>query len=99
MTVDLDKPIAGLEARGDSAKRRQIIDGACRMFLSQGFDAASMGAIAREAGVSKGKPYTPGNVLATMYRHLGIDPITTIPDHQGRPMYVLDDRELVKELI
>lgn len=41
----------------DSAKRRQIIDGACRMFLSQGFDAASMGAIAREAGVSKGTLY------------------------------------------
>src|SRR5262249_11160134 len=40
-----------------------------------------------QAGMSKGKPYTPGNVLATLYRHLGIDPITTIPDHQGRPMY------------
>jgi AcrR family transcriptional regulator len=30
------------------------MEGACRMFLAQGFDAASMGAIAREAGVSKG---------------------------------------------
>jgi AcrR family transcriptional regulator len=39
------------------AKRRQIIDGACRIFLAQGFDAASMGAIAREAGVSKGTLY------------------------------------------
>ena len=27
------------------------------MFLAQGFDAASMGAIAREAGVSKGTLY------------------------------------------
>ncbi len=41
----------------DTAKRRQIIDGACRMFLSQGFDAASMGAIAKAAGVSKGTLY------------------------------------------
>ena len=57
MTVDLDKRNASPEASGDSAKRRQIIDGACRMFLSQGFDAASMGAIAREAGVSKGTLY------------------------------------------
>jgi AcrR family transcriptional regulator len=45
------------EVRGDSAKRRQIIDGAARMFLAQGFDTASMGAIAREAGVSKGTLY------------------------------------------
>lgn len=53
---DLEKP-ASLDVRDDNAKRRQIIDGACRMFLSQGFDAASMGAIAREAGVSKGTLY------------------------------------------
>ncbi len=57
MTVDLDKPNAAAEARGDRAKRRQIIDGACRMFLAHGFDAASMGSIAREAGVSKGTLY------------------------------------------
>lgn len=57
MTVQsLEKPIA-LDMRGDGAKRRQIIDGACRMFLAQGFDAASMGSIAREAGVSKGTLY------------------------------------------
>lgn len=56
MTTDLDKPVS-VEARSDSGKRRQIIDGACRVFLAQGFDAASMGAIAREAGVSKGTLY------------------------------------------
>jgi len=56
MTVDLEKS-GTEEARSESAKRRQIIDGACRMFLAQGFDAASMGAIAREAGVSKGTLY------------------------------------------
>jgi AcrR family transcriptional regulator len=55
-TLELEKPTE-LEARGDSAKRRQIIDGACRVFLTQGFDAASMGAIAKEAGVSKGTLY------------------------------------------
>lgn len=41
----------------DSAKRRQIIDGARQVFLAQGFDAASMGEIARAAGVSKGTLY------------------------------------------
>jgi AcrR family transcriptional regulator len=41
----------------EGPKRRQIIDGACRVFLERGFDAASMGEIAREAGVSKGTLY------------------------------------------
>ncbi|HEY2137919.1 MAG TPA: TetR/AcrR family transcriptional regulator [Xanthobacteraceae bacterium] len=41
----------------DSAKRRQIMDGARTVFLNQGFDAASMGEIARAAGVSKGTLY------------------------------------------
>lgn len=45
------------EARLDSAKRRQILEGACHIFLMQGFDAASMGAIAQQAGVSKGTLY------------------------------------------
>jgi AcrR family transcriptional regulator len=41
----------------DNAKRRQILDGARRVFLSAGFDGASMGEIARAAGVSKGTLY------------------------------------------
>lgn len=43
--------------RHDSAKRRQIMDGARAVFLAQGFDAASMGEIARVACVSKGTLY------------------------------------------
>jgi hypothetical protein len=45
-----------------------------------------------------GTPYTPQNVLATIYRHLGIDPQTTIPDHSGRPIYLLDDPTPIKEV-
>jgi AcrR family transcriptional regulator len=41
----------------ESAKRRQILEGARAVFLEQGFDAASMGDIARRAGVSKGTLY------------------------------------------
>src|SRR5580700_3748436 len=41
----------------DSSKRRQIIQGARQVFMAQGFDAASMGEIARVAGVSKGTLY------------------------------------------
>src|SRR5881409_1969055 len=45
------------------------------------------------------RAYTPQNILATLYHVLGIDPSATIPDHNGRPQYLLDDREPVKELI
>src|ERR1700722_9960797 len=45
------------EAGPESAKRRQILDGARRVFLADGFDGASMNDIARVAGVSKGTLY------------------------------------------
>jgi hypothetical protein len=45
------------------------------------------------------RPYTPQNVMATLYHVLGIDPSLTIPDHNGRPQYVLDDRDPIRELI
>jgi hypothetical protein len=48
---------------------------------------------------SKGKPYMPQNVLATIYHVLGIDPARTFPDYQGRPIHLLDNRELIRELI
>jgi len=45
------------ETADDSAKRRQIVEGARQIFLARGFDAASMGDIAKAAGVSKGTLY------------------------------------------
>src|SRR5258708_16493451 len=54
MTQERDTAAAEL---GDGQKRVQIIDGARAMFLAQGFDGASMGEIARKAGVSKGTLY------------------------------------------
>jgi hypothetical protein len=47
----------------------------------------------------RGEPYTPQNVLATLYPVLGIDPATTLPDHSGRPIYLLDDRRTIEELV
>ena len=57
-----------------------------------------IGATDRHGGQATSQPYTPGNIFANLYRHLGIDTATTIPDFVNRPMYVLDDRRLVREL-
>lgn len=46
-----------------------------------------------------GVPYTPQNVLATLYRVLGIGPQTTINDLHGRPRYLLDDMRPIRELV
>jgi uncharacterized protein (DUF1501 family) len=46
-----------------------------------------------------GRPVRVSNVLATLYRVLGIDPATTFSDDNGRPQFVLDDREPVEELL
>jgi len=50
----LDRPAEETE---DTPKRRQIVEGARVIFRTLGFDAASMGEIAKAAGVSKGTLY------------------------------------------
>ncbi len=56
-TVATSADEIGQLSADDGAKRRQIIDGAREIFMSVGFDAASMNDIARAAGVSKGTLY------------------------------------------
>ena len=58
-----------------------------------------IGASNRKGEVPIEAPYRPENVLATVYRHLGVDPATTLTDHFGRPRHLLERRELIKELI
>jgi hypothetical protein len=41
----------------------------------------------------------PSQILSTIYRAIGIDPSMTFPNSAGRPMYILDDREPVSELL
>jgi AcrR family transcriptional regulator len=55
--VASDATATRLVGEEDSSKRRQILDGAHKVFMDLGFDGASMGEIARSAGVSKGTLY------------------------------------------
>jgi hypothetical protein len=47
----------------------------------------------------KDRPCTVPMILSTIYRQLGIDPSITFLNGSGRPMYILDEREPVKELL
>ena len=62
-----DVQLAREADRQDGAKRRQIMDGARAVFLAQGFDGASMGEIARQAGVSKGTLYVYFNSKEALF--------------------------------
>jgi len=56
MVAATESPL-DLVGEEESAKRRQILDGARKVFMNLGFDGASMGEIARACGVSKGTLY------------------------------------------
>ncbi len=43
--------------------------------------------------------YRPENVLAMIYRHLGIDVSTTFDDFAGRPRHVLAEHKIIRELV
>jgi len=45
------------------------------------------------------RPLKPGDVLATVYHVLGIDPRQTFKDHTGRPVAILDEGEAIREVV
>ncbi len=47
----------------------------------------------------KDRPVTVSQVLSTVYHAIGIDPASTFPSGNGRPMYILDDRQPITELL
>jgi hypothetical protein len=59
----------------------------------------AVGATTEKGERPKDRPYTVPQLMGTLYRAIGIDPGLTFPNGAGRPMYVLDDREPVKELV
>jgi hypothetical protein len=59
-----------------------------------------IGSTNRLGEVPQDRPIHYQEVFATLYRQLGIDAeLATIPDHSGRPQYLLDRREPIHELI
>jgi hypothetical protein len=59
-----------------------------------------IGATDRTAAEAKDRPLHFQEVLATVYHNLGINPRnTTFIDHNGRPQYLLEHRDPIRELI
>lgn len=64
-----------------------------------GLQPGVFGASNSRGEVPQEMPYRPENVLAMLYRHLGIDPQTTFDDLSGRPRYLLEERKLIREIM
>jgi len=59
-----------------------------------------IGSTNRLAEVADDRPVHMQEVFATVYHNLGIDVArTTIPDHNGRPQYLVERQEPIRELI
>jgi hypothetical protein len=58
-----------------------------------------IGATDKEAAYVTARPVSFQNVFATLYHNLGIDPGTAVADRSGRPMYLLDERQPIREVI
>jgi uncharacterized protein (DUF1501 family) len=59
----------------------------------------AVGSSSARGEFSRDRRVTASQVLSTIYRAVGIDPSMTFPNGNGRPMYILDDREPVTELL
>jgi AcrR family transcriptional regulator len=81
--------LADSTERQDSAKRRQITQGARAVFLAQGFDGASMGEIARQAGVSKGTLYVYFDSKEALFEAIAEEECLA----QGEQVFALDSND------
>ncbi|MBI2826718.1 MAG: DUF1501 domain-containing protein [Planctomycetia bacterium] len=64
-----------------------------------GLKTGIIGASNSKGEVPVEAPYCPENILAMVYRHLGIDPEQTFADLAGRPRHILEERKPIAELI
>ena len=58
-----------------------------------------VGATNSKAEYPTRSPHTPQDLLATIYRHLGINYEQTFPNFAGRPVHVLPSGNPIKELL
>jgi uncharacterized protein (DUF1501 family) len=59
----------------------------------------AVGATSARGEYPRDRRYTVPQLLSTLYHAVGVDPAQTFVNGSGRPMYILDDREPVTELL
>lgn len=57
-----------------------------------------IGASSRDSGEIAERPVTPGDIAATIYHHFGVPLDATYLDHQGRPLFIVENGTPIREL-
>jgi hypothetical protein len=57
-----------------------------------------IGSTESDGGHIKDRPVTPGDLAATIYRHMGVPLDATYTDGTGRPRYIVDGGEPIRDL-
>jgi len=84
----------------DRAGREHWPEAGCTLFAGGGLKVGQVvGATDATGSQPKGRPITPQMMVSTVYQAMGIDPAATFPDASGRPVYLLDEREPISELV
>jgi hypothetical protein len=58
-----------------------------------------IGSSTKDGGEIDERPVTPGDLAATIYHHMGVPLDTTYADHQGRPVFIVDQGRPIAELV
>lgn len=58
-----------------------------------------VGQTTRDGGDVLDNPVSPKDILATAFYLLGVDPATTVPDHEGRPHLIAGDGVVRREVL
>jgi hypothetical protein len=58
-----------------------------------------IGQTERDGGQIKSRPVTPGDLAATIYQHMGVPLDGTYLDSRGRPRYIVEHGEPIRELV
>jgi hypothetical protein len=58
-----------------------------------------IGATTRDGGEIAERAVTPGDLAATIYHHMGVPLDATFNDHQGRPLYIVENGAPIRELL
>ena len=58
-----------------------------------------IGATEKDGGQIKERPVTPGDLAATIYRHMGVPLDATYQDPSGRPRHIVEQGQPIKELV
>jgi hypothetical protein len=89
------------ERRGDSVDGRNHWSECYSMLLAGAGVARGrvVGASDARAAYPSERPVSPKDILHTVYHLLGVDPHRTIPDRLGRPLPLVAEGNVVRELL